>query len=75
MGSSFKALDIRLHPLPSAAIALPGGHAALAFMNVGAGFVDRAAIQRVKIVINDNPIEQVSELKYLGNLYRTEKVI
>jgi hypothetical protein len=25
-------------------------------------------IQRVKIVINDNPIEQVSEFKYLGYL-------
>jgi hypothetical protein len=43
MGSSFKVLDMRLHPLPSAAIALPRGHAALAFVDVGAGFVDRAA--------------------------------
>jgi hypothetical protein len=43
MGSSFKALDIRLHPLPSAAITLPRGHAALAFVDVGVAFVDRAA--------------------------------
>jgi hypothetical protein len=43
MGSSFKALDIRLHPLPPAAIALPRGHVALAFVDVGVGFVDRAA--------------------------------
>jgi hypothetical protein len=43
MGSSFKALDIRLQPLPSAAIALPRGHAALAFVDVGVGFVDREA--------------------------------
>jgi hypothetical protein len=42
MGSSFKALDIRLHPLPSVAVALPRGHAALAFLDVGVGFVDRA---------------------------------
>ena len=44
-GTSFKALDFRLHPLPSAAgsIALPGGHGALAFVDVGAGFADRAA--------------------------------
>jgi hypothetical protein len=42
-GVHFKALDIRLHPLPSAAIALPRGHAALAFVKVGVGFVDRAA--------------------------------
>jgi hypothetical protein len=42
MGSSFKALDIRLHPLPSAVIALLRGHAALAFVDVGVGSVDRA---------------------------------
>jgi hypothetical protein len=43
MGSTFKALDIRLYPLPSAAIALPRGYAALALVGVGVGFVDRAA--------------------------------
>jgi hypothetical protein len=43
MGSSFKALDIHLHPLLSAAIAWPRDHVALAFMDVGVGFVDRAA--------------------------------
>jgi hypothetical protein len=43
MESSFKALDIHLHPLPSAAVALPRGHAALAFLDVGVGLVDRAA--------------------------------
>jgi hypothetical protein len=32
-------------------------------------------IQRVKIVINDSPIEKVSEFKYLGTLYRTAKLI
>jgi len=39
-------LDFRLHPLPSAAVsaALPRGHTALAFMDVGVGFVDRAAV-------------------------------
>jgi len=44
-GSSFKALDFRLHPLPSAAgsTALPRGHAALVFVDVGVGFADRAA--------------------------------
>jgi hypothetical protein len=38
------ALDFRLHPLPSAAVsaALPRGHAALAFVDVEVGFVDRA---------------------------------
>ena len=38
-------LDFRLHPLPSATVstALPRGHAALAFVDVGVGFVDRAA--------------------------------
>jgi len=42
---SFKALDFRLHPLLSAAVsaALPRGHAALAFVDVGVGFADRAA--------------------------------
>jgi len=42
---SFKALDIRLYPLPSAAVstALPGGHTALAFGDVGVGFADRTA--------------------------------
>ena len=40
-----KALDFPLHPLPSAAVstALPRGHAALAFVDVGVGFADRAA--------------------------------
>ena len=44
-GPSFKALDFRLHPLPSAAgsTALPGDHAVLAFVDVGVGFADRAA--------------------------------
>jgi hypothetical protein len=39
-------LDFRLHPLPSAAVsaALPRGHATLAFVDVGVGFVDRAAV-------------------------------
>ena len=48
-GPSFKALDFRLHPLPSAAVsaALPRGHAALAFLDVGVGFVDRAAVVAV----------------------------
>ena len=34
-----------MQPLPSAAIstALPRGHAALAFMDMGVGFVDKAA--------------------------------
>jgi len=43
---SFKALDVRLHPLPSAAVlaALPRGHAAIAFVDVGVGFADRAAV-------------------------------
>ena len=43
-GPSFKALDFRLHPLPSAAVsaAFPRGHAALAFVDVGVGFADRA---------------------------------
>jgi len=44
-GPSFKALDFRLHPLPSAAVstALARGHAALAFLDVGVGLADRAA--------------------------------
>jgi hypothetical protein len=44
-GPSFKELDFRLHPLPSAAVsaALPRGHAALAFVGVEVEFVDRAA--------------------------------
>jgi len=39
-------MDFRLHPLQSAAVlaALPKGHAAIAFVDVGAGFVDRAAV-------------------------------
>jgi len=43
---SFEALDFRLHPLPSAAVsaALPRGHVALAFVDVGVGFVDRAGV-------------------------------
>ena len=34
-----------MHPFPSAAVlaALPNGHAALAFVDVGVGFADRAA--------------------------------
>ena len=38
-------LDFRLHPFLSAAgsTALPGGHAALAFVDMGVGFADRAA--------------------------------
>jgi len=41
-----KALDFRLHPLPSAAVlaALPRGHAAIAFVDVEVGFADRAAV-------------------------------
>ena len=44
-GPSFKALDFRLHPLPSAAVsaALPRGQAVLASLDVGVGFSDRAA--------------------------------
>jgi len=39
-------LNFCLHPLPSAAVlaALPTGHAAIAFVNVGVGFADRAAV-------------------------------
>jgi len=45
-GPSFKAPDFHLHPLPSAAVSaeLPRGHAALAFVDVGVGFADRAAV-------------------------------
>jgi len=45
-GPSFKALDFGLHPLPSVAVsvALPRGHVALAFVDVGVGFADRAAV-------------------------------
>ena len=45
MGPSLNELDIRLHSFPSAAVsaALPRGHAALAFVDVGVGFVDRTA--------------------------------
>jgi len=45
-GPSFKALDFRLHPLLSAAVsaALPWGHAAMPFVDVGVGFANRAAI-------------------------------
>jgi len=37
-------LDFHLHPLPSAAVsaALPRGHAALAFVDMGVEFADRA---------------------------------
>ena len=40
------ALDFRLHPFLSAAVsvALPRDHTALAFVDVGVGFVDRAAV-------------------------------
>jgi hypothetical protein len=45
-GPSFKALDVWLHPPPSAAVlsALPRGHAALTFVDVGVVFSDRAAV-------------------------------
>jgi len=45
-GPSFKALDFRLHPLPSIEVsaAFPRGHAAIAFVDVGVGFADRAAV-------------------------------
>jgi len=45
-GPSFKAVHFRLHPLPSAAViaALPRVQAAIAFVDVGGGFADRAAI-------------------------------
>jgi hypothetical protein len=32
-------------------------------------------IQRVKIVINDNPVEQVSDFEYLGHIISDYKVI
>ena len=32
-------------------------------------------IQRVKIVINDNIIEQVTDFKYWGTVYQNTKVI
>jgi len=43
---SFKTLNFRLHPLPSAAVlvALPRGHVAIAFVDVGVGLADRAAV-------------------------------
>jgi len=39
-------MDFRLHPLQSAAVlaALSKGHAAKAFVDVGVGFADRAAV-------------------------------
>ena len=45
-GPSFKALGFRLHPLPSAAISVawPRCYLALAFVDVGVGFADRATI-------------------------------
>jgi len=45
-GPSFKTLHFRLHPLPSAAVsaALHRSHVALAFVDVGIGFADRAAV-------------------------------
>jgi len=48
-GPSFKALPFRLHPLPSPAVlaTLPRGHASIAFLNVGVGFADKAAIVAV----------------------------
>jgi hypothetical protein len=44
MGPNIKALDFRLHSLPSAVVsaALPRGHVALAFVYVGVGFADSA---------------------------------
>jgi len=41
-----KALGFRLHPLLSAAVlvALPRGHVAIAFVDVGVGFADRATV-------------------------------
>jgi hypothetical protein len=40
------ALDFRLHPHPSAAVsaALPTSQTTLAFVDVGVGFADRAAV-------------------------------
>jgi hypothetical protein len=45
-GPSFKALDLRLHPHPSASVSatLPRGHAAVTFVDVGVGFAERAAV-------------------------------
>jgi len=45
-GPSFKALHFCLHPLSSAAVlaALPRGQAAIAFVDLGVGFSDRAAV-------------------------------
>jgi hypothetical protein len=44
MELNFKALDIRLHSLPSAAVyCITQGSRGLAFVNAGVGFVDRAA--------------------------------
>jgi len=45
-------LNFPLHPLPSAAVsaALPRDHAALAFVDVGVGFADRAAVVVVVVV-------------------------
>ena len=46
-------LNFPLHPLPSAAVsaALPRDHAALAFVDVGVGFADRAAVVVVVVVV------------------------
>jgi len=46
-GPSFKALDFCLHPLPSAAVlaALPRGHAAIAFVDVGVGLPEAKSNQ------------------------------
>jgi S-adenosylmethionine hydrolase len=46
MGPVLRRCTFRLHPLPSAAVsaALPRGHTALAVVDVGVGFVDRAAV-------------------------------
>ena len=51
MGPVFKALHFRRHPLPSAAVlaALPRGQAAIAFVDVGVGFADRAAIVKLEV--------------------------
>jgi len=50
-GPRFKALDFRLHPLPSATVSaeFPRGHAALAFVDVRVGFADRAAVLVVAV--------------------------
>jgi hypothetical protein len=46
MGPVYKALDFRLQPLPFATVsaALHRSHAALACVDVGGGFADRAAV-------------------------------